>query len=119
MSELRIAGDGIDQEKIGAAEAAFLIFACWALEVVQFGQTDEGGQSLPVAGGAVIDDAELERTEGGAAKGFRGIEGSEGDFCVLEGHAAVVEAEGGGACLIFGGDFNLFAAAERNRRLRA
>src|ERR1700728_842235 len=96
MSELRIAGDGIDEEEIGAAEAAFLIFANGALEIVQLRETNEGRQGLPVAGCAVVDDTEFQRAESGAAEGFCRIEGTERDLSVFEGHAAVVEAEGGG-----------------------
>jgi hypothetical protein len=64
MGEGRITGDGIDEEEIGSAEAAFLIRARGALEIVQLRQAHQRGERLPVSGRAVVDYAKLEGSKG-------------------------------------------------------
>jgi hypothetical protein len=64
MGEGCITGDRIDQEKIRPAEAAFLIRARGALEIVQLRQAYERSERLPVSGRAVVDYAKLEGSKG-------------------------------------------------------
>ncbi len=92
--ELRVAGDGIHQEEIRAAQPALLIRSRWALQIVQLRQTDEGGQRLPIARRTVIDHAKLQRPEGRPTECLRRIQRGQCYFGVLQRHAAVVETQG-------------------------
>ncbi len=76
LLELRIAGDGIDQEQVGAGELTHLLGRLGALQMpatpADRTSVASGCQSpaLPL-----MNDAKLQRTEGGETEGLRWIEG--------------------------------------------
>src|SRR5262249_44411308 len=71
VRELLVRSDGVDQEQVAAGESARFVGAFGTADFLERGHTDEVGERLPVAFGAVgSDGAESHRSERGRTKGF-------------------------------------------------
>ncbi len=116
--EVGALGEGVDEVEVGAVKGAGGGQVAAAVEPCESGETDQGDQWQPVAGGAIGSDrTDAERAEGRGAEGLERVERGHDGMRILKDEGAGGNAEDSVEGVVGAGDLDAALAGELALRI--